>query len=105
MTSQDLHVSIDIAAPPAEVWKLVSDVGRMGEWSPECRKVIVWRRGGRVRRGTWITGINKAGWVVWPTSCQGRSRSSADRAIGWKVARERCAVDLPPRAGRRRDAR
>ena len=84
MTSEDLHVTIDIAATPAEVWKLVSDVRRMGEWSPECRKVIVWRRGGRVRRGTWMTGINKAGWVVWPASAK-VFLFDADRAIGWSV--------------------
>ena len=29
-------VSIDIAAPPDEVYALVSDITRMGEWSPEC---------------------------------------------------------------------
>jgi ligand-binding SRPBCC domain-containing protein len=27
--------SLDIAAPPEEVWALVSDLPRMGEWSPE----------------------------------------------------------------------
>ena len=26
--------SIDIAAPPDRVWALVTDIGRMGEWSP-----------------------------------------------------------------------
>ncbi len=30
-------VSIDIAAPPEKVYALVSDITRMGEWSPECR--------------------------------------------------------------------
>ncbi len=30
-------VSIDIAAPPEKVYELVSDISRMGEWSPECR--------------------------------------------------------------------
>jgi uncharacterized protein YndB with AHSA1/START domain len=84
MTSEDLHVTIDIAAPPADVWKLVSDVRRMGEWSTECRKVFVWRRGGRVRRGTWITGINKAGWIIWPTSAKVFVHDT-DRAIGWNV--------------------
>lgn len=29
-------VSIDIAAPPERVYGLVTDVTRMGEWSPEC---------------------------------------------------------------------
>ena len=31
------EVSIHIAASPEEVYGLVSDVRRMGEWSPECR--------------------------------------------------------------------
>lgn len=29
-------VSIEIAAPPERVYALVSDITRMGEWSPEC---------------------------------------------------------------------
>ena len=28
---------IRIAAPPERVWSLISDITRMGEWSPECR--------------------------------------------------------------------
>ena len=84
MTSQDLQVTIDISAPPAQVWRLVSDVRRMGEWSPECRKVIVWRRGGRARLGTWLTGINKSGWVVWPASAK-IDLYDDERAIGWRV--------------------
>lgn len=31
-------VSIDIAAPPERVYDLVSDIPRMGEFSPECRR-------------------------------------------------------------------
>ena len=34
-TSHDA-VSIDIDAPPGRVYALVSDITRMGEWSPEC---------------------------------------------------------------------
>lgn len=30
-------VSMDIGAPPDHVYQLVSDISRMGEWSPECR--------------------------------------------------------------------
>jgi len=29
-------VSIEIAAPPEQVYALVADITRMGEWSPEC---------------------------------------------------------------------
>src|SRR5579863_6838225 len=31
-------VSIDIAVSPERVYELVSDITRMGEWSPECRQ-------------------------------------------------------------------
>lgn len=37
-------VSIDIAAPPERVYELVSDITRMGEWSPECYQ-CVWTGG------------------------------------------------------------
>ena len=30
------QVSIHIDAPPEQVYRLISDVPRMGEWSPEC---------------------------------------------------------------------
>ena len=30
------EASVHIAAPPAKVYALLSDVTRMGEWSPEC---------------------------------------------------------------------
>jgi uncharacterized protein YndB with AHSA1/START domain len=29
-------VAIDIAAPPEQVYRLVSDITLMGQWSPEC---------------------------------------------------------------------
>ncbi|MGY1682168.1 SRPBCC family protein [Geodermatophilus sp. SYSU D01176] len=31
-------VTVTIAAPPDEVYELVADISRMGEWSPECRQ-------------------------------------------------------------------
>lgn len=41
--SQD-SVAIEIAAPPGRVYELVSDITRMGDWSPECRR-CTWARG------------------------------------------------------------
>lgn len=32
-----LSVSVDIDAPPSAVWSVVSDLKRMGEWSPSAR--------------------------------------------------------------------
>lgn len=37
-------VSMDVAAPPEKVYDLVSDITRMGEWSPECQRCS-WARG------------------------------------------------------------
>ena len=37
-------VSTQIAAPPEVVYRLVADVPRMGEWSPECRRCS-WTKG------------------------------------------------------------
>lgn len=39
-----MRESIRINAPPHRVWEVVSDVRRMGAWSPECRKLILWGR-------------------------------------------------------------
>ena len=38
MSKRNSHdsASIEIAAPPEEVYALVSDITRMSEWSPEC---------------------------------------------------------------------
>ncbi|MFT4298446.1 MAG: SRPBCC family protein [Aeromicrobium sp.] len=66
MTNRDLiTASIEIEASPERVWSIVSDLKRMGEWSPQCRKMIV--RGGEVKQGTRTININRQGWKVWPT--------------------------------------
>jgi uncharacterized protein YndB with AHSA1/START domain len=46
MTTRTAHdaVSIDIDAPPERVYALVSDITRMGEWSPECVR-CTWTKG------------------------------------------------------------
>jgi len=49
------------------VWALLADPTRMGEWSPECRRVT-WR--GRVHTptvGARFTGHNRNGWRRWNT--------------------------------------
>ncbi len=60
--------SIDIDAPPTAVWALVSDLKRMGEWSPQCRKMFVLGRG--VKLGTRTFNINRQGKLRWPTSAK-----------------------------------
>lgn len=43
----------------------MSDLHRMGEWSPQCRKMFI--RGGEVKAGTRTLNINRQSWKVWPT--------------------------------------
>lgn len=61
-----LHAQIDIDAPVAKVWSLVSDLNRMPEWSPQCR---VMKPLGPLRPGTRTVNVNRRGFMVWPTTC------------------------------------
>lgn len=64
------EVSTTIAAAPEEVWALVTDITRMGEWSPG-------NTGGRWVKGAIgpamgarFIGSNKHGWIRWVTHCE-----------------------------------
>ena len=59
--------TIQIQAPPEKVYALISDVNRMGEWSPECRKAE-WIEGATGPAvGARFKGSNKKGIVRWST--------------------------------------
>ena len=61
--------SRDIAAPPEKVWELVSDVARMGEWSPENQGGS-WVKGfDGPTLGAVFKGNNKNGVRRWSTLC------------------------------------
>jgi len=62
-----LQAQIDIDAPPAKVWALVSDLRRMPQWSPQCR---VMRALGPLRAGTRTINVNRRKLLVWPTTSQ-----------------------------------
>lgn len=60
--------SIEIAAPPEHVYGLVSDVTRMGEWSPECYRAE-WLDGARSATvGARFRGHNRVGPIRWQTT-------------------------------------
>jgi hypothetical protein len=65
----DVEVSEDISADPEVVYDLVSDVTRMGEWSPEttsCR----WLSGsGPAAVGARFRGTNRRHIAHWTTTC------------------------------------
>ncbi len=68
MAAPLIETSIDIDATPEQVWAVVSDLKRMGEWSPQCKKMIV--RGTPVSLGTRTININRRGALVWPTTAK-----------------------------------
>jgi uncharacterized protein YndB with AHSA1/START domain len=77
----DLEASIEVDAPPERVWAVVSDLARMGEWSPECRRMIVL---GRPRVGAQVIGVNRRGLITWPTTST-ITRLEPGRVIAWRV--------------------
>ncbi|MBC7632045.1 SRPBCC family protein [Aeromicrobium sp.] len=65
---QLIHRSVEIDASPSAVWAVVSDLRRMGEWSPQCRRMFV--RGGPVGLGTRTLNLNGQGRLRWPTNAK-----------------------------------
>ena len=67
----DLHFSdsITIARPASDVYDLVSDVTRTGEWSPVCT-ACWWDEGDGPREGAWFTGRNETPERTWETRSQ-----------------------------------
>ena len=62
----DVEVREHIAANPAHLYDMVSDLPRMGEWSPENTGGR-WSRGGHAMVGATFRGTNRAGWRWWRT--------------------------------------
>lgn len=65
--SEFIHTeSIDIDRPPEQVYELVSDITRTGEWSPQCRECW-WDEGAGPVAGSWFTGRNQTPARTWET--------------------------------------
>jgi hemerythrin-like domain-containing protein len=60
---------VDVAATPQQVWDVLSDVSRVGEWSHECRRAE-WLDGARsVAVGARFRGGNRSGSMKWSRPC------------------------------------
>ena len=63
----ELAERIEVAAPPEQVYALVSDLPRMGRWSPECVRCD-WVGGATAAApGARFKGHNRIGWRRWTT--------------------------------------
>ncbi|MGY1732862.1 SRPBCC family protein [Geodermatophilus sp. SYSU D01045] len=85
MTTSLTHSdSIVVAASPEEVYDLVSDVTRTGEWSPICA-ACWWDEGATGQVGDWFTGRNVTPERTWETRSQVVA-ADRGREFAWLVS-------------------
>jgi uncharacterized protein YndB with AHSA1/START domain len=92
-----LEAAAEIAAPPAVVWALVSDLRNMPRWSPQTAKSFLRGRNGP---GARLVNVNRSGLLVWPTTSK-VVRFEEGTEIAWRVAENRTiwSLRLEPSAG------
>lgn len=61
--------SVIAAATPEQVWAVLADIARTGEWSHECHTVH-WLDGSTGGVGARFRGANASGWAKWSRSCR-----------------------------------
>lgn len=64
MTTKHLEAQIHIDAAPEQIWGVLSDLRRMPEWSPQCRRMQLV---GTLREGAYTVNMNRQGRKFWPT--------------------------------------
>ena len=83
MTELTRSDSVFVAVSPDELYALVSDVTRTGEWSPVC-KACWWDEGDGPRVGAWFTGRNETPERTWETRSQVVA-ADPGREFAWEV--------------------
>jgi hypothetical protein len=75
--------SVVIARSPENLYDMVADVTRMGEWSPVCA-ACWWDEGEGPRQGAWFTGRNESPERTWETRSQVVA-ADRGREFAWMV--------------------
>jgi len=81
MTRKNLEARIEIDSAPEQVWGVLSDLKRMPEWSPQCRRMQLI---GTLRKGGYTINMNRQGWKFWPTASK-VVRFQPNRAIAFRT--------------------
>lgn len=89
-TSGEAHLHVDAA--PADVYALLGDVTRTGEWSPECRRCEWVGHAGGPAVGARFRGWNRSGIVRWSRQVEIVS-AEPDREIAWRTMPDRMNKD------------
>jgi Polyketide cyclase / dehydrase and lipid transport len=69
MSSLRYSESVMVARTPEELYDMVADVTRMGEWSPVC-KACWWEDASGPEAGAWFSGRNEMPERTWETRSQ-----------------------------------
>ena len=64
------HVEVVVAASTRQVWEVISDVTRIGEWSHECHAARWLGDADGPAPGVRFRGRNRAGWARWGRTCE-----------------------------------
>jgi len=75
--------SVVVDATPEQLYALVSDVTRTGQWSPICRECW-WDEGAGPEVGAWFTGRNEVPGRTWETRSQ-VVVAEPGREFAWQV--------------------
>jgi len=65
LVQKSSHVEVVVDATVEQVWDVVSDVTRVGEWSHECRGAEWLGGADRAVAGARFRGTNRQGWARW----------------------------------------
>ncbi len=76
-----IEATIEVSAPPAAVWALVSDLRNMARWSPQVVKTFL---KSPVTEGSTMFNINRRGFLVWPTQAK-VVRFAPEQEIAFRV--------------------
>ncbi|MCH9037559.1 MAG: SRPBCC family protein [Chloroflexi bacterium] len=96
---------VHIKAPPERVYELVSDVTRMGEWSPECYRCRWLGGAGGPVAGARFKGYNRRGWLRWWTTCtvtkaeSGQAFAFETHSLPFKGVQTRWRYQMEPSEG------
>ena len=102
MSGYHLTATISIAAPPEKVWDTISDITRMGEFSPVCTGGE-WDEGiTEAAEGAWFTGHNTSPERSWSTRCtievaeRGKAFGFLNHGTDGQIPLVRWRYDLTP---------
>jgi hypothetical protein len=92
--------SVTIAADAGTLWDMVSDVTRMGEWSPECYRCRWLGRRRGPEPGALFVGFNRRGLARWATTNR-VERAEPGRAFVFRTRETgvRWGYELAPEGG------